>query len=78
MLSCRSLFIPFILTADARAQVAWTRNEAAEFRYNYGHEITPDGLARRMANIIQVSTQRAGMRPLGVGMPPSLSIPQKN
>lgn len=56
------------LTADARALVAKARQEAAEFRYKFGYEISVELLARRIANLNQVSTQQAAMRPLGVAL----------
>lgn len=44
--------------ADARAAVSRARAEAAEFRYKNGYEMPCDVLAKRLANINQVYTQR--------------------
>jgi len=54
-------------------QVQRAQSEAADFRYKFGYEIEPDALAKRLANINQVSTQRAGSRPLGIGTSTRLS-----
>jgi 20S proteasome subunit alpha 1 len=53
---------------DARAMVARAREEAAEFRYQYGYPITVDLLGRRLANLNQLCTQQAAMRPYGVAV----------
>lgn len=49
--------------ADARASVNRARGEAAEFRYKNGYEMPCDVLAKRIANISQVYTQRVCMPP---------------
>ncbi|KAK6464289.1 nucleophile aminohydrolase [Scheffersomyces coipomensis] len=54
--------------ADARTQALRARAEATEFRYKYGYEMPVGSLAKRMANLSQLYTQRAYMRPLGVAL----------
>ena len=44
--------------ADGRSAVQRARGEAGEFMYKYGYEMPCDALAKRVANINQVYTQR--------------------
>ena len=44
------------------------RQEAGEFKYKYGYDMSADLLAKRMGDLNQVYTQTASARPPGVSM----------
>merc|ERR1711957_1000744 len=54
------------LPADCRAQVQRLRYEAADYEFKYGYPIPVHVLARRIADVTQVNSQSASMRPLAV------------
>lgn len=56
------------LTADARVLVNQARIQAQIHRITYNEPITVEALTRRLANVKQMYTQHAGVRPFGVSL----------
>ncbi|MFW9856878.1 MAG: archaeal proteasome endopeptidase complex subunit alpha [Candidatus Thorarchaeota archaeon] len=56
------------LTADARILVNQARIQAQIHRITYSEKISVEGLTRRIADLKQMYTQHAGVRPFGVSM----------
>jgi len=56
------------LTADARILVNQARIQAQIHRITYNEPITVEALTRRLANVKQMYTQHAGVRPFGVSL----------
>jgi len=56
------------LTADARILVNQARLQAQIHQMTYGEQITVENLTHRLADVKQMYTQHAGVRPFGVSL----------
>jgi 20S proteasome subunit alpha 1 len=56
------------IVPDSRSSIQRLRQEAAAFKFTYGYDMPVEALAKRAADMAQVYTQHAYMRPLGVSL----------
>jgi 20S proteasome subunit alpha 1 len=54
--------------ADGKAFLYRARQEASDFWYKNGYDMPPSALAKRLADIAQLTTQYIGSRPMGIAI----------